>query len=498
MWIARCIDDVSRDVRIGLRGLARSPGFTIVALVTLALGIGANTAIFQLIDAIRLRSLPVKDPNQLALLQLANNKGWRGSQAAPWPTLTNPQWEFFRDHQQIFSGVLAWFSQPFAFGADPRPVRGLFVSGDFFKVLGVAPQMGRTFTAEEDRRGCGLPGVMLSDSFWRSEFAGDNALLDRKIILNQHPVEIIGVAGREFTGLEVGSGFDVAVPICSQATLWNAGNWLDESAVWWLTVMGRRAADQDLASVNTRLRTASVPLFRATLSSKYPREDAADYLKMTLRAVPSGAGVSGLRPPYDDPLTLLLATTGLVLLLACANLGNIILARSSARDHEFGLRLAIGASRPQLLRQLMVENGLLAFGGACAGLFIASILSRALVAFLGTEGNLLLIDLRPDAKLIAFSTLVTAVCCGVFGLLPAWRATRTDASDTLKSQSRATAGGSGSVLRQALVVAQVTLSLVLVFGALLFTRTLRNVLAVDPGFQTKGVVTAWVDYSRLN
>ena len=498
MWIARCIDDVSRDVRIGLRGLARSPGFTIVALLTLALGIGANAAIFQLIDAIRLRSLPVKHPNQLALVQLASNKGWRGSQSKPWPTLTNPQWDFFRDHQQIFSGVLAWFSQPLALGADLRPVRGLFVSGDFFKVLGVAPQLGRIFTAEEDRRGCGVPGVVLSDAFWRGEFAGDNAILGRKIVLNQHPIEIVGVAGREFTGLEVGSGFDVAVPICSQATLWNAGNWLDEGAVWWLTVMGRRTADQDLVSINTRLRAASVALFRATLSPKYPREDAADYLKMTLRAVPGGAGVSDLRKPYEDPLTLLLAATGLILLLACANLGNMLLARSSTRDHEFGLRLAIGASRPQLLRQLMVENGLLAFGGACAGLCIASILSRVLVAFLGTEGNSLLIDLRPDGKLIAFSTLVTAACCAAFGLLPAWRATRSDASDTLKSNSRATASRSGSVLRQVLVVAQVTLSLVLVFGALLFTRTLRNVLAVDPGFQPNGIVTAWVDYSRLN
>jgi putative ABC transport system permease protein len=184
------------------------------------------------------------------------------------------------------------------------------VSGDFFKVLGVAPQLGRTFTAEEDRRGCGVLGVVLSDAFWRSEFADDNAILGRKIVLNQHPVEIVGVAGREFTGLEVGSGFDVAVPICSQATLWNAGNWLDEGAVWWLTVMGRRPADQDLASINTRLRAASVPLFRATLSPKYPRENAADYLKMTLRAVPGGAGVSDLRAPYEDPLTLLLAATG--------------------------------------------------------------------------------------------------------------------------------------------------------------------------------------------
>lgn len=498
MWITRWIDDAARDVRVALRGLRRSPGFAITALLTLALGIGANLAIFQLVDVIRLRPLPVRDAQQLALVQLATNKGWRGSQAAPWPTLTNPQWEFFRDHQRIFSGVLAWFSQPFGLDEESRSVRGMFVSGDFFRVLGVAPQLGRTFTAQEDRPGCGVPGAVLSYAFWQSEFAGDNAVLGRRIVLNHRPVEIIGVVGSEFTGMEVGRGFDVAVPICSQATLWNAGNWLDEGAVWWLTVMGRRAADQDLRSINARLRAASPALFAATLSPQYPRENAADYLKMTLRATPGGAGVSDLRATYDDPLILLLAATGLVLLLACANLGNMILARSSTRGHEFGLRLAIGASPAQLLRQLMVENALLAFGGACAGLLIANVLSHVLVAFLGTEGNSLLIDLRPDGRLIAFSTLVAAACCAAFGLLPAWRATRSDAGDALKMNSRATDSRSGSVLRQTLVVAQVALSLVLVLGALLFSRTLGNVLAVNPGFDPGGVFVASIDYSRLN
>ena len=439
MWISRWLDDLVRDVRIAWRGLRRSSGFTIVALLTLALGTGANTAIFQLVDAIRLRSLPVKDPHQLALVQLADRKGWRGSQTKPWPTLTNPQWEYFRDHQGTFSGAFAWSSNTLGLGTDPRPVRGLFVSGDFFRVVGVAPQLGRVFAAEEDRRGCGIPGVVLSHAFWQNQFAGDNAILGRKITLNQQAVEVVGVAGREFTGLEVGRGFDVAVPICSQAALWNAGNWLDEGAVWWLTVMGRRVANQDLSSINARLRASSAALFEATLSPKYPRENAADYLKMTLRATPGGAGVSDLRGPYEDPLLLLLAATGLVLMLACANLGNMILARASTREHEFALRLSIGASRLRLLRQLMVENGLLALGGACAGLLVANTLSRFLVAFLGTEGNSLLIDLRPDGKLIAFSTLVAVGCCAAFGLLPAWRATHADPGNALKSNGRATA-----------------------------------------------------------
>lgn len=498
IWITRSLDALARDIRIGCRGLRHNPGFTIIALLTLGLGIGANTAIFQLVDALRLRSLPIKDPHQLTLVQLADRKGWRGSQEKPWPTLTNPQWEYFRDHQNIFPGVLAWSSNTLGLDADPRPVRGLFVSGDFFRVLGVAPQLGRVFTAQEDRRGCGVPGVILSHAFWQSEFAGDNAIVGRKIILNQQAVEVVGVTGPEFMGLEIGKGFDVAVPICSQAALWNAGNWLDEGAVWWLTVMGRKDPNLDLALLNARLRALSPGLFEATLSPKYPQENAEDYRKMTLRAVPGGAGVSELREPYEDALMLLLAATGLVLLLACANLGNMILARASARAHEFALRLSIGASRGQLLRQLMVENGLLALGGACVGLLIANALSRFLVAFLGTEGNSLLIDLRPDGKLIAFCTVVAVECCAAFGLLPAWRAARTDPGDALKAYGRVTATRSGSLLRQVLVVAQVSLSLMLVFGALLFSRTLGNVLAVDTGFRYVGVLTAWIDYSRSN
>lgn len=498
MWISRWLDDLMRDIRIGWRGLRRSPGFTLVAVLTLAFGIGANSAIFQLVDAIRLRLVPVKHPQQLELIHLADRKGWRGNQTSPWPTLTNPQWEYLRDHQDIFSGAVAWASIRFGLGADPRPVHGLFVSGNFFRVLGVTPQLGRTFTAEDDRRGCGVPGAVISHAFWQNEFAGNNAILGHKIILNQQPVEVVGVTSPIFSGLEVGTGFDVAVPICSQAALWNAGNWLDEGAVWWLTVMGRNATGQDLKSINARLRILSAGLFQATLYPKYPRENSADYLKMSLRATPGGSGVSDLREPYENPLLLLLAATGVVLLLACANLGNMILARASSRAHELALRLSIAASRRQLLRQLMVENALLALGSACLGLLIANVLSRSLVTFLGTEGNSLLIDLRPDGKMIVFSTFVTMGCCAAFGLLPAWRATGGNAADALKSNGRVTASRSGSTLRQVLVVAQVTLSLVLVFGALLFSRTLTNVLAIDAGFRYTGVLTANIDYSRVN
>jgi len=304
----------------------------LLAVLTLALGIGANTAIFQLVDALRLRLLPVKSPEQLALIQLADRKGWRGSQTRPFPTLTNRQWEYFRDHQAVFSGVLAWSATTFGLGTDPRPIRGLFVSGDFFRVLDVEPVLCRVVTAEEEeRRGCGLPGAVVSYAFWQRELGGSASAIGKKITLNLQSVEIIGVTAPGFSGLEVGRSFDVAVPICSQRSLWSEGNWLDQGTVWWLAVMGRVPSGQPIESVDARLRDFSPALFEATLPANYPPENVKDYLKMTLRATPRSGGVSDLRGPYNDPLTLLLATTGLVLLIACANLANLILARASAR-----------------------------------------------------------------------------------------------------------------------------------------------------------------------
>lgn len=497
MWIVRWADELSKDVRIAMRGLRRSPVFSLTAILTLALGIGANTAIFQLVDAVRLRSLPVTEPNQLALIQLADQKGWRGSQTKPWPTLTNPQWEYLRDHQQIFSGTFAWASHTFGFGEDPRPVRGLFVSGGLFGELGVQPALGRTLTPADDRRGCGLPGAVISHAFWQSQLAGDERIIGRRITVNHHAVEVIGVSAPDFTGLEVGTSFDVAVPICSQAALWSPAHWLDAGAVWWLTVMGRVPAGRSLAEVNAGLRAISPALFETTLSPTYPRESAADYRKMILQGTPGHAGVSGLRETYGDPLILLLAATGLVLLLACANLGNMILARTSSRQAEFALRHTIGASRFRLLRQLMVENLLLAFIGAVSGLALATLMSRFLVTLLSTQGSSLWIDLRPDARLIAFSGVIAALCCLAFGLVPAWRFARANAADSLRNGARATTDRTGMRLREVLVGAQITLSLTLVFGALLFSRSLARVRAVDPGFDARNIFTSWMDDSRL-
>jgi predicted permease len=496
-WLGRALDDLGRDVRFGWRGLRRNAGFTFVVLVTLALGTGANGAIFRLYDVLRLRFLPVSDPQQISLIGLADQKGWRGSQAVSWPALTNLQWEYFRDQQTVFDRVFAWSPNTFGLGDEAKPAQGLFVSGGFFTALGVRPALGRVFRSDEDRRGCGTPGAVLGHAFWQREFGSDPTLIGRSITLNHVSVPVVGVAEPAFTGLEVGARFDVAVPICSQAALWNAGNWLDDGAVWWLAVMGRNARGRGPAVIEDGLRALSPALFGATLAVNYPRENAADYLRMRLTATPAPAGVSVLRDRYANSLTLLLVATGLVLLLMSANLGNLVLARSSARAHEFELRLSIGASRASLVRQLLVENAILASVGSAAGFVVAGGLSRLLVRFLATADGAPFFDLRPTTGWLLYSLVVAAVCGLVFGLLPASRVSRADAAEVLRGTGRVTAAGAATALRKLLVVAQVALSLVLVFGALLFVRTLRNALSVDVGFTRTGIITSWIDFRRL-
>ena len=491
-----------QDIRYGSRTLRKNPAFTAVAVLTLALGIGANTAIFQLIDAVRLRAIPVKEPQQLVTIQLGDTTGMRGSQASGYPVLSNPIWEKLRDQQDVFSGVLAWGSNNFGItpGGEVRLAHGLFVSGNFFQVLGVRPLMGRVFTASDDRRGCGLPGAVVSYAFWQRELGGDPSPIGRKLTLNYRPIEIIGVTPPGFFGLEVGSSYDVAVPICSQAALWSEGTWLDEGTVWWLNVMGRLKPGSTREKASAQLAVISPGVFQATLPSNYPAENVKDYLKFKLEAVPGGSGVSALRMQYTYSLSLLLGTAGLVLLIACANLANLMLARATTREHEFTVRFAIGASRGRLIQHLMTESLVLALLGGALGLFLAGALSQFLVASLGTEGDPLFLDLKPDWHLLAFTFGVASLTCILFGLAPALRASRVSASEAFKAAGRnVTASRKRFGFRQGLVVSQVALSLVLVVGALLFSGSLRNLLAVDTGFSQKGVVIADLDlFRRLN
>jgi putative ABC transport system permease protein len=489
------------DLRYGLRTLRKNPGFTAVAVLSLALGIGANTAIFQLLDAVRLRTLPVNKPQELAELYLADTTGIRGSKQSWFEVLTNPQWERIRDSRPAaFEGLFAWAEDDFNTAAtgEVRHAQGLWVSGDFFRVLEVQPLLGRVFSAAEDRRGCGMPGAVVSYAFWQRELGGDRSVIGRKLTLNDTPVEVIGVTPAGFTGLDVGQSFDVALPLCSQAALSGEDSQLDLGTTWWLSVMGRLKPGWTLDRATAELSSLSPGIFEATLPKNYPQENVKDYLRFKLAAYPAAMGVSWLRHQYADPLWLLLATAGLVLLIACANLANLLLARATARQREIGVRLALGVSRGRLIRQLMAESLLLAAGGAGIGMLLARALSQFLVSLLSTQGNTLFLDLHPDLRVLGFTAGVAILTCLFFGLAPALRATGVAAGSVMKVGGRGlTASRERFGLRRTLVSAQVALSLVLLVGAILFSRSLHNVMTADTGFRQQGLLITWVDMTRL-
>ena len=488
-----------QDVRYGLRGLRLNPGFAIVAIVSLALGVGANTAIFQLLDAVRLRTLPVPHPEQLAEIRVADTTGRRtGSFRGRRPMLTNPLWEQIRDRQQSFSNVFAWGTAGFNLtdGGEMRLAQGLWVSGEYFKALGIPAEAGRVFTGDDDRRGC--PGrAVISHAFWQREFGKDRAAIGRSIALDGHPFDIVGVTPASFFGVDVGRSFDVAVPVCSEPIIRGGRSALDEQDTWFLGSIGRLKPGGSIERATAELTAISQGIFDQTVSPRYSATDAKHYQGFKLAAFPAGTGVSALRRQYETPLWLLLAIAGVVLLIACANLANLMLARGTVRGREIAVRLAIGASRGRVIRQLVAESLVIAVAGAAIGAALAQALSRFLVTFLSVGDTPVFVNLDPDWRMLAFTAALAVLTCLLFGLTPAIRATRTDPAASMKAGGRGTTDARERFgLRRGLVVVQVALSLVLVAGALLFVRSLRNLTMLDAGFTQDHLVVASFDFRK--
>ncbi|HVF23511.1 MAG TPA: ABC transporter permease [Pyrinomonadaceae bacterium] len=501
LWLQprRWEDAMIQDLRFGVRMLLKHKGFTVVAILSLALGIGANTAIFQLLDAVRLRTLPVKAPHELVEVRIADMKAARGG---IWrePSVTFPIWEQIRDRQQAFSGIFAWGTDTsnLAPGGEVRPARMLYVSGDFFNTLGVNATRGRVFNSADDQRGCAAPGVIVSHQFWQREYGGDANVVGRSLALADHSFEIVGVTPQNFFGMEVGKSFDLAMPICA-ASIVRGNTRMFSGIMWWLTVNGRLKPGWTLDQAAAHTQTISADLFQAALPPDYPQPSVNDYLQSKLLALPAGAGVSELREKYEQSLWLLLAIAGLVLLIACANLANLLLARASAREREIAVRQTLGASRGRLIRQLLVESLLLALIGASLGAALAQALSRAMLAFLSTANDPVFIDLAPDWRVLGFTAGLAIVTCVLFGLTPAIRVTRRKAGAVLKAAGRGlTANRERFTLRRGLAVAQVALSLVLVTAALLFSRSLDKILTLEIGFRHEDVLTATATFRKLN
>src|SRR5258707_346206 len=489
-----------RDLRHALRFLRFSPGFTLVAVVTLALGIGANTAIFQLIDSIRLRTIPVKNPQELGTIRIADRHWGSGQFSSQYSQLTCAMWEQIRKRQEGFAEIAVWSDQRFnlATGGEVRKAKGIRVSGDFFHVLGVEAILGRLLGPEDDQPGCSLSGANISYFFWQRNFAADPAVVGNPLTLDGNSFQVIGVTQPGFNGISIGDTYDVAVPICVEPILSPRNNRLTLRHAWWLATIGRLKPGWTIARGNAQILAVTPAILQETIPPVYDAERVKKYLEYKLGAFSASTGFSELRQDSETSLWLLLGISGLVLLIACANLANLMLARTSARERQITIRRALGATRWRMVGELLSESLLLAAAGSICGLFLAFAMSRMLVAFISTQQNPIFLDLEMDWRVLAFTTALSALTTISFGLAPALRATRAEPATLLQSGSRGSTGGRERFsLRRILIVSQVGLSVVLLMGALLFARSLRNLTTLNVGFQQTGILVTHVDFTRL-
>ena len=490
-----------QDLRHAFRLLRFSPGFAIISVLTLALGIGANTAIFQLIDSVRLRTIPVKNPQELGTVRIADRKWGSGQFSSQYSQLTFAMWEQIRKRQEGFAEIAAWTGQEFnlANGGEVRRAKGLRVTGDFFHVLGVEPILGRLINPEDDRPGCAVSGANISYSFWQRNYAGDPAMIGKRLTLDGNSFQILGVTRPGFNGISVGDTFDVAVPVCVEPILSPRNNRLTLRHAWWLASIGRLKPGWAIARANAQMLAVTPAILQETIPPVYDSEGVKKYLQYKLGAFSASTGFSELRQDSETSLWLLLGISALVLLIACGNLANLMLARAGARERQITIRRALGATRWRMIRELLSESLLLATAGSICGLFLAFAVSRMLVAFISTQRNQIFLDLGMDWRVLAFTTALAVLTTVSFGLAPAFRATRAEPATLLQSGSRgSTEGRERFSLRRILVVSQVALSVVLLMGALLFVRSLRNLTTLNVGFQQTGILITSVDFDRLH
>jgi predicted permease len=485
-----------RDVRYAFRTLGRTPGFTFVVILMLALGIGSNAAIFSMLDQLLYRPLPVHDPGSLVLL---DGPGPFRGRTNNNQTFSYPMYRDLRDQTQVFSGVLARFGTAATLVVDGQSerVQAEVVSGNFFEVLGEQPAAGRLLSGGDDQTPGAHPVAVLSHGFWQRRFGASPSVVGRDLSVNGHPMTIVGVSRKGFHGIVTADSFDIAVPMMMKATMTPTWNDLDNRRSRWLTIMARLepgvSIDQARSQMNVVYRQANeLELAQLEGGSESFRQRFRD---KALVITPGGRGLSQ-DAEIAAPMLTMMAMVGLVLLIACANIANLILARSAARRREVAVRLALGANRATLVRQQLVESFVLAIAGGTAGLGVAMVSGRLIMASLPANDGVNSLSLMPDARVLLFALGVSVLTAILFGLGPAMSAGRGVVVTALKDEGGAVMSGKGQMrARKGLVVAQVALSMLLVAAGALFARSLQNLRQFDPGFESDGLVEFAVEPS---
>jgi putative ABC transport system permease protein len=491
-----------KDITFGLRMLAKSPGFTAIAVITLALGIGANTAIFSLMNQILLRQLPLKNPNELVILRAPGPVTGHVSDDGDYTeSFSYPMYKGLRDNNSVFTGILARynFSASVASKGQTDRATGELVSGNYFEVLGVQPAVGRVFTQDDDRVPLAQPVVVLSYPYWTRHFGGDPSVLNKVLLINNVEMTVVGVSQSGFFGVQVGKPPDIFVPLMMTQPMTSFGETLDGWNDYWMKVLARRKPGISEKQAEAGINAVYRPLLEEQLpqiKSAWNEDKRQKFLNKKITLSSGAHGRTIVQRDSGGQIITLFVMVALVLLIACTNVANLLLARGASRQREFAIRTALGATRSRMIRQLLAESLLCAFGGGALGILLGTWLMRILTPIVVASAGVQGLTEKLDPSVLTFAIGVTVLCGIFFGLIPAWRVTRLGVADVIKDQgSTSSASASHVGFRKVLVAGQVAFTMLLLAGAGLFMRSLWNLRNQDLGLKTDNVITFSVEPS---